>query len=103
MGSVHFRRLFCTFAHMARMSISKAREKMAEVIELAATEAVILEKHGKPTAVVISYERYDELMDALETLEDLAAEPFSFGFLSNVTATDRPRCTSTEIGEVSPW
>ena len=46
---------------MARMSISKAREKMAEVIELAATEAVILEKHGKPTAVVISYERYDEL------------------------------------------
>ncbi len=58
---------------MARMSISKAREKMAEVIELAATEAVILERHGKPTAVVISYERYDELMDALETLEDLAA------------------------------
>lgn len=58
---------------MARMAVSKAREKMAEVIELAGTEAVILERHGKPAAVVISYERYDELMDALETLEDLAA------------------------------
>ena len=58
---------------MARMAISTARKKMAEVIELARTEAVILEKHGTPAAVVISYERYDELMDALETLEDLAA------------------------------
>jgi antitoxin Phd len=58
---------------MARMAVSTARKKMAEVIELARTEAVILEKHGSPTAVVISYERYDELMDALETLEDLAA------------------------------
>ena len=28
--------------------------------------------------------------DLLATLEDLAAEPFSFGFLSNVTATDWP-------------
>jgi len=58
---------------MARMTVSTARKKMAEVIELARTEAVILEKHGTPAAVVISYERYDELMDALETLEDLAA------------------------------
>lgn len=58
---------------MARMAVSTARKKMAEVIELARTEAVILEKHGTPAAVVISYERYDELMDALETLEDLAA------------------------------
>jgi len=55
------------------MAVSTARKKMAEVIELARTEAVILEKHGTPAAVVISYERYDELMDALETLEDLAA------------------------------
>ena len=58
---------------MARMTVSTARKKMAEVIDLARTEAVILEKHGTPAAVVISYERYDELMDALETLEDLAA------------------------------
>ena len=73
MGSVRSCPKVCTFFHMARMAVSKAREKMAEVIELAGTEAVILERHGKPAAVVISYERYDELMDALETLEDLAA------------------------------
>lgn len=58
---------------MAHMAISTARKKMAEVIELARTEAVILEKHGTPTAVVISFERYDQLMDALETLADLEA------------------------------
>lgn len=73
MGSVRSCPEVCTFFRMARMAVSKAREKMAEVIELAGTEAVILERHGKPAAVVISYERYDELMDALETLEDLAA------------------------------
>jgi prevent-host-death family protein len=56
---------------MANMPISQAREQLPAVIELCQTEAVILEKYGKPQAVVISYERYDELMNALEDLEDL--------------------------------
>ena len=57
---------------MANMPISQAREQLPAVIELCQTEAVILEKYGKPQAVVISYERYDELMNAFEDLEDLA-------------------------------
>ncbi len=55
------------------MSVSAARERFPEVLKLAHTEAVILERHGKPAAVVISPERYDQLMTALEDAEDLAA------------------------------
>jgi PHD/YefM family antitoxin component YafN of YafNO toxin-antitoxin module len=58
---------------MANMSISQAREQLPTVIELCQTEAVILERYGKPQAVIISYERYDELMTALEDIEDLEA------------------------------
>ena len=56
---------------MANMPISQAREQLPAVLELCQTEAVILERYGKPQAVVISYERYDELMNALEDLNDL--------------------------------
>ena len=53
------------------MSISQAREQLPNVIELCQTEAVVLERYGKPQAVIISYERYDELMTVLEDIEDL--------------------------------
>ena len=56
---------------MATMSISQAREQLPNVIELCQTEAVVLERYGKPQAVIISYERYDELMTVLEDIEDL--------------------------------
>ena len=56
---------------MARMAVSQLRENLQSFIELAQSEAVIIEKHGSPTAVLISYERYDELMNALEDQEDL--------------------------------
>jgi len=37
------------------------------------TEAVFLEREGTHTAVIISVERYEQLMDALEDVEDIAA------------------------------
>lgn len=58
---------------MARIKISEAREKMAEVVSLSRTEAVILERHGKEAAVVVSPERFREMVDALDELEDAAA------------------------------
>jgi antitoxin Phd len=58
---------------MARMKISEARNKLPQVVELAQTEAVILERYGHPAAVLVSTERYDELMTALEDAEDVAA------------------------------
>jgi antitoxin Phd len=58
---------------MATMRISAARERLPEAVELAHSEAVFLERYGRRAAVLLSPERYDELMEALEEAEDVAA------------------------------
>jgi antitoxin Phd len=58
---------------MATMNISTARDKLPEVVELAHSEAVFLERYGRRAAVLVSPERYEELMNALEEAEDIAA------------------------------
>jgi antitoxin Phd len=58
---------------MTTIPVSQARQDLARVIDLAQAEAVTLERHGKPAAVVISVERYDELMTALEDTQDVRA------------------------------
>jgi antitoxin Phd len=55
------------------MPISEAREKLADAVETSHREAVFLDRYGSPAAVLISPERYEELMDALEESEDVAA------------------------------
>ena len=55
------------------MAVSEARERLPEAIELARSEAVFLERYGKPAAVLVSPDRYNELMEALEDAEDVAA------------------------------
>lgn len=58
---------------MTHISVSDAREKLSEVIDSVQTEAVVLERYGRPAAVVVSVERYEELLAALEEAEDVAA------------------------------
>lgn len=58
---------------MATVSVSEAREKLSEVIDTAGSEAVILERYGRPAAVLVSPERYQQLLDALEEAEDVEA------------------------------
>ncbi len=58
---------------MATMNISAAREKLLVAVETARTEAVFLERYGRPAAVLISPEQYEKMMDALEDAEDVAA------------------------------
>ncbi len=58
---------------MATITVSEAREKLAEVVETAQSEAVFLERYGKLAAVLVSPERYEELMEALEDAEDAEA------------------------------
>jgi antitoxin Phd len=55
------------------MNVSAARENLPEAVTLARTEAVILERYGRPAAVLVSPERYEQLMSALEDVEDVAA------------------------------
>jgi PHD/YefM family antitoxin component YafN of YafNO toxin-antitoxin module len=58
---------------MAKMAVSEAREKLSEAVELSRSEAVFLERYGRPAAVLVSPDRYAELMEALEDAEDIAA------------------------------
>ncbi len=58
---------------MASMQVSVARDSLAEAIELASTEVVILERYGKAVAVIVSPERYEELTDAYEKVQDIDA------------------------------
>ena len=56
---------------MSTMSVTEARENFSEAIATSAVEAVFIQKHGENAAVLISPERYEELMDALEEIEDM--------------------------------
>jgi antitoxin Phd len=58
---------------MAKMTVSEARERLSEVVEVSRTEAVVLERYGKPAAILVSPDRYEEMMDALEEIRDAVA------------------------------
>ena len=58
---------------VSTFSSSDARQALPEVIELAQREAVTIEKHGRPVAVVISPARHEELLEAWEEAQDVAA------------------------------
>jgi antitoxin Phd len=58
---------------MATMNVSAARDNLPDAVELARTEAVFLERYGRPAAVLLSPERYEQLIAALEDAEDVAA------------------------------
>jgi antitoxin Phd len=58
---------------MAKMAVSEARERLAEAVETAHTEPVFLERYGRPAAVLVSPERYEELLAASEDAEDVVA------------------------------
>ena len=58
---------------MVTMNVSAARENLSDAVELAQAEAVFLERYGRPAAVLVSPERYEQLMTAFEDAEDVAA------------------------------
>jgi PHD/YefM family antitoxin component YafN of YafNO toxin-antitoxin module len=58
---------------MATMKVSAARDHLAEAVEKARTEAVFLERYGQPAGVLVSPERYERLVAALEEAEDIDA------------------------------
>lgn len=58
---------------VATVSVSEARGKLSEVIDTARSEAVVLECYGRPAAVVVSPERYEQFLEVIENAEDIAA------------------------------
>ncbi len=58
---------------MVTINISAARDKLPDAVERARSEPVLLERYGRPAAVLISTEHYARLMAALEEAEDVEA------------------------------
>ena len=58
---------------MVKISVSKARERLSEVVEMSQSEPVELELYGKRAAVMVSPDQYDEMLEALEESRDVAA------------------------------
>lgn len=55
---------------MAKFNISDLRTMVPEILQLAKTEAVEIEKHGKPSLVILDAMKYKEFVDYVEDLED---------------------------------
>ena len=55
---------------MVKISVSKARERLAEVVEMSHSEPVELEHYGRRAAVMVSPEHYDQMLEALEESDD---------------------------------
>lgn len=58
---------------VATMNMSNARDHLPAAMETARTEAVFLERRGRLAGVLVSPERYEQLMTALEGAEDFGA------------------------------
>ena len=58
---------------MAQYSVSEARARLNEVIQLARSEAVEILKHGKAAVTIVDSVKYEELVDYVEELEDRLA------------------------------
>ena len=58
---------------MESIPLNEARRNLPTLINDAQTEAITISRHGVPAAVVLSPSRYEELLSALEDMEDLAS------------------------------
>ena len=58
---------------MAEISVTQARAQLPNLIDRARREPVIIERRGKPAAVVVSPEQYERMREALEDAEDAEA------------------------------
>ena len=58
---------------MSKVSAADARKNFSGVVARAQGEAVFIERRGQRAAVVVSPERYERMMGALEDAEDVAA------------------------------
>lgn len=59
--------------NMSTFSITDARAQLPDLVTAAESEDVFIERRGQRAAVLVSPKRYEEMLDALEEVEDIAA------------------------------
>ena len=62
----------CTVVDMKEFSVSDARKDLPSLVDRCKKEPIVINRHGKPEAVIIGIEQYEEFLDAVEELEDIA-------------------------------
>ena len=58
---------------MRSFALSDANQDLSSLIDRAAEEPILITRQGKEAAVVISPSLYQEMTEAMEDLEDIAA------------------------------
>ncbi|MGL4744981.1 MAG: type II toxin-antitoxin system Phd/YefM family antitoxin [Dermatophilaceae bacterium] len=58
---------------MSSINVTDARARFSEILHRSRTEAVVVERHGLPEAVLISPEEYERLMDLADEADDVRA------------------------------
>lgn len=58
---------------MKIVPVSRAKATLTELVKDSETEDVILMRYGRPAAVIVSTERFEEMVERLEDLEDALA------------------------------
>ena len=58
---------------MSNISVADARKQFSDVIARAQNEVVFIERRGQRAAVMVSPERYELMLAALEDAEDITA------------------------------
>jgi prevent-host-death family protein len=53
--------------------ITEAKPRLAELIKTSSTEDVVVTQRGHATAVIVSIDRYSDMLDRIEDLEDSLA------------------------------
>jgi len=66
---------------MSELSVTDARAELPAAIKKSQKSPVHILKHGEPVAVLISPTLYQEMLEAMEELEDI--EAFDKAMLSN--------------------
>ncbi len=75
---------------MKTASSTDFRNHIGDCLQQVSSSPIVLEKYGKPAAVVISYERYQQLEAAEDALWGARAEAaIEKGFVSNDDAIRR--------------
>ncbi|MHB8290089.1 MAG: type II toxin-antitoxin system Phd/YefM family antitoxin [Acidimicrobiales bacterium] len=57
---------------MTTGAVTKTREHLSEILETVAStdEEYVITKHGRPVAVVLSYDEYEAIVETLNVLSD---------------------------------
>lgn len=58
---------------MSKIDVSTVRTNFAQILEASGSEDVLIVRYGKPAGVLISPQRHEELLNALEELDDIRA------------------------------